>query len=668
MVDYPVISVIVPIYKVEKYLKKCLDSIINQTYNNLEIILVDDGSPDNCPALCDEYAQKDSRIRVIHKQNGGLSSARNAGFEIATSEYISFVDSDDYLNQNMYEKMMKLMLDTDADLCVCNYEKVDENGNILSSDSESPLKEEIINATQALHKLTEANNCYYVTAWNKIYKRNILTNSTFPIGKIHEDEFAIHYILDKCKRIATTSKAYYYYVQRNGSIMSQRSETEILDVIEALLDRYDYYCSIGHEDSEYWIERIYNVLYSFLRYVFACKSLSKKRRNEYFAREFQLLFSKSKKKAFKLLITYLYNTLPGRKFIKKLLQKARTGKNRICYIFKSIHLFAKMSGISHKIILFQTPLHGNIGDQAITIAEYRLLSEKLPNEKIVEVPGGEISSRLWNRFTMKMCVKKSDLVLVNGGGFLGTLWMNEERQIQKIMSNLYDRKIIILPQTSYYDNDETGIKVLETDQAIYKKCQDLTIFLRERISDDYISTTFQGVKHMLIPDMVLWLDRYDITVIKRENVLICLRNDKEKTQDVKLYIKQELAYLGEPFQLTDTVVNHSISPDKREKEVKKKIEEFSKARLIITDRLHGMVLAAIAQTPCVVILSKSHKVKGVYEWIKKLDYIELAEDISQIREATQKVLNVDKPHYDNSDVKNAFAPLIKAIQEWSKTK
>ena len=109
-------TVIVPIYKVEKYLKKCLDSIINQTYNNLEIILVDDGSPDNCPALCDEYAQKDSRIRVIHKQNGGLSSARNAGFEIATSEYISFVDSDDYLNQNMYEKMMKIVEDYHPDI------------------------------------------------------------------------------------------------------------------------------------------------------------------------------------------------------------------------------------------------------------------------------------------------------------------------------------------------------------------------------------------------------------------------------------------------------------------------------------------------------------------------------------------------------------------------
>ena len=121
---FPKISVVVPIYKVEKYLDRCIYSIINQTYTNLEIILVDDGSPDNCPKICDEYASKDNRIKVIHKQNGGLSSARNAGIKVATGDYIGFVDSDDFIELDMYEQMYKVAYENDVDLVMSDYYKV----------------------------------------------------------------------------------------------------------------------------------------------------------------------------------------------------------------------------------------------------------------------------------------------------------------------------------------------------------------------------------------------------------------------------------------------------------------------------------------------------------------------------------------------------------------
>ena len=115
------ISVIVPIYKTEQFLSKCIDSIINQTYKNLEIILVDDGSPDNCPKICDEYAKRDNRIKVIHKENGGLSSARNAGIEIATGDFSAFVDSDDWIDSDMYESLVKLSDEYNADIAECGY-------------------------------------------------------------------------------------------------------------------------------------------------------------------------------------------------------------------------------------------------------------------------------------------------------------------------------------------------------------------------------------------------------------------------------------------------------------------------------------------------------------------------------------------------------------------
>ena len=124
---YSLLSVIVPIYNVEDYLNRCVDSIINQTYKNLEIILVDDGSPDNCPQMCDDYAKKDSRIRVVHKENGGLSDARNAGMKVATGEYVSFIDSDDYISLDFYETLFQTMVDNDSDIVECSVVKFYEN-------------------------------------------------------------------------------------------------------------------------------------------------------------------------------------------------------------------------------------------------------------------------------------------------------------------------------------------------------------------------------------------------------------------------------------------------------------------------------------------------------------------------------------------------------------
>ena len=134
------ISVIVPIYNVEKYLDRCVESIINQTYKNLEIILVDDGSPDNCTQMCDDYAKKDSRIRVVHKENGGLSDARNAGMEVATGEYVSFIDSDDYISLDFYETLFQTMIDNDSDIVECSVVKFYENGKFDEYSDDQMIK------------------------------------------------------------------------------------------------------------------------------------------------------------------------------------------------------------------------------------------------------------------------------------------------------------------------------------------------------------------------------------------------------------------------------------------------------------------------------------------------------------------------------------------------
>ena len=173
------ISVIVPVYKVEPYLSRCLDSIINQTYRNLEIILVDDGSPDRCGEICDEYARQDSRIRVIHKANGGLSDARNHGIDVAIGDYIAFVDSDDYIATDMYEKMLARLELDNSDMVVCNYYRFDE-GSAPPKDGYIQLPDRVLTQDEAFDFYLQIGGDY-VSAWNKLYKRTIFDDLRYPV-------------------------------------------------------------------------------------------------------------------------------------------------------------------------------------------------------------------------------------------------------------------------------------------------------------------------------------------------------------------------------------------------------------------------------------------------------------------------------------------------------
>lgn len=236
MGNQPLISIIVPVYRVEKYLKKCVDSLINQTYTNIEIILVDDGSPDACAVMCDEFEKNDIRIKVIHKVNGGLSDARNAGLEIAKGDYIAFVDSDDFVAPNMYEVLLSAAECYGADIAICNYVRISDAGKIESMGEYAI--DDRYTRYEFIHELIQPYGGYFVVVWNKLYKRCIFDHLTFPVGKQHEDEFVLHYIIDRCSVIASVKNALYYYTQRDESIMSKGVSVKNLDYGDALIDRY----------------------------------------------------------------------------------------------------------------------------------------------------------------------------------------------------------------------------------------------------------------------------------------------------------------------------------------------------------------------------------------------------------------------------------------------
>lgn len=228
MENNPLISVIIPIYNVEKYLHKCIDSIINQSYRNLEIILVDDGSPDNCGKICDEYVKKDYRIKVIHKENGGLSDARNSGMKISKGDYIAFVDSDDWLDCDLYEKIIKKS-DNSDDIIIFGLRYIGFDSDIeYCSNLENSRFEINDENIMPLLKLVKTSMLGY--AWNKLYKKEIIKNTKFDDIRLREDICFNFKILKYAKYIRCVNICGYNYLQQPNSILHKSSIKNLKDI------------------------------------------------------------------------------------------------------------------------------------------------------------------------------------------------------------------------------------------------------------------------------------------------------------------------------------------------------------------------------------------------------------------------------------------------------
>lgn len=227
------VSVIIPIFRVEKYINTCIRSVIMQSYKNLEIILVDDGSDDSCPGICDTWAKSDGRIKVIHKKNGGLAEARNYGLDVAKGEYILFVDGDDYI----HKEMIRIMIETSrrylANMVCCDFQKVYDNA---SFEEDIPIENyllEIYDYKQALLSLDTLK----VVSWAKLYRKDAIKDLRFPVGRLHEDEFMIHKFIYNCRKIVMLNIKLYYYFQRENSIVHTLTKINIVDAMDAYEDR-----------------------------------------------------------------------------------------------------------------------------------------------------------------------------------------------------------------------------------------------------------------------------------------------------------------------------------------------------------------------------------------------------------------------------------------------
>ncbi len=246
----PQISVIIPVYKVEAYLRRCVDSILAQTFQDFELILVDDGSPDNCPAICDEYAAKDSRIRVIHQANGGLSAARNTGIDAAAAEYFLFCDSDDVLHPECLQILLSCIQKTGAKIALGEFDRFHEVA--VTRDCFSAW-----DGTYMIKSNVETLNCLFdgreslhslVSSCGKLFRRDLFTDIRFPVGRLFEDEFTTYQLYYRAERIAFTGiTLYYYFVNPNG-ITGTLSIQKRFDEYDAQWERMMFFQHMGLVD------------------------------------------------------------------------------------------------------------------------------------------------------------------------------------------------------------------------------------------------------------------------------------------------------------------------------------------------------------------------------------------------------------------------------------
>lgn len=311
--------------------------------------------------------------------------------------------------------------------------------------------------------------------------------------------------------------------------------------------------------------------------------------------------------------------------------------------------------------LLDTPVHGNVGDQAIALAERQVFCRY--NVSVKEIRSTKLDKK--ERIYAKV-IPKDKCIFVQGGGFLGDLWPEGEEKFRNILKCFKDHKIVVLPQTITFDSKtQEGQQYLKESQIFYSGHKNLVVFVRERNSYIFMKEYFPEVKSILVPDIVTLLHK-SITAFDRSGVLFCMRSDKEKSlsdKDIALmekYVKK--VYAGERIEYTDTVLNYRISEAAREREVRKKLEQFAKSKIVVTDRLHGMIFAAITGTPCIALSNSNGKVGSVYDWIKENEYIKYAENLIEFKAKIYELDLNKKYKYNYHMVENKFSPLFKVIK------
>lgn len=278
------IAVIVPVYNVENHIRNCIESILNQSFDDFKLILINDGSTDKSYDICEEYEVSDRRIKLIDQENMGLSMARNNGLEISTEKYVTFLDSDDYIHKDMLKVLLENLIETSADISVCDHQKVYEGLRPEYEEKENEIR--VLSNIEAVEKIVRDNDENMIVAWGKIYKRELFEGVRYPRGKYHEDEFVTYKLFYKAKDIVKTSAKLHYYTQRDESITGDKYSLKRLEKLEGLREAIDFFKEKNEGDLalEATYRYLFNIQIAYYRIKFELKSekqVRKELKNDY---------------------------------------------------------------------------------------------------------------------------------------------------------------------------------------------------------------------------------------------------------------------------------------------------------------------------------------------------------------------------------------------------
>lgn len=629
-------SIVIPIYNVESFLIDCLESVVKQTYNNLEVILIDDGSTDKSGEICDNYAKKYEFIKVKHTQNAGVSSARNTGASLAKGEYIYFPDSDDCIVPDAIERLVAAAEHYKADVVYFDSYIINESGECDFNNKTYVHKESHCYAREGkeqMQKLFEQNN-FCTCVWMLLIRRSALEGLEFYPGILYEDCLFTFELFIKAKAVVHLPMRLYLHRERSGSIMTvkvkEKNIRSLIQIIKIIADKYSD--SADRDIATASFSQLDILSRALVEYYFLLPFSERKKLYKDLKDTMLLLRTKGViSNPFIYRSKRIIRNLLGDNTINKTLTAFRSPKEKKLYKNLIPNLPTQPG---KRVFLIGTPLHGNLGDHLIALAEQNLIADTLKDIPCIDIPS---SVYVKCREYIKQIINNKDMIVITGGGWLGCVWPGDEQIVRNIVSDFKGNKIIIMPQTVYYGDSEEKVAMMKESRRIYHSHDNLYVFLREERSYKaaLASDLFANPDRcFLVPDIALYYDYVpNENIVRSERTaLICLRRDREKcvTDEDAQHIREYLWEKGFDTKDTTTVYQHGVDLSDREKEVKRKIDEYAEASLVVTDRLHSMLIAAIAKTPCIAMDNLTGKVSGVYEWIKELPYIYLAENDLQV--------------------------------------
>lgn len=352
--------------------------------------------------------------------------------------------------------------------------------------------------------------------------------------------------------------------------------------------------------------------------------------------------------------------------IKRNLRKVIT-ETRVKPMYKKMTTEKITKSDKKRFILIGAPNYKNLGDHAIVEAEEQFLAHYFSDIEYIEF---SMLHYLYDAEHISQYIDENDVVLVHGGGFLGNLWLDAENMVRQVLTDFPNNKVIVFPQTMHYDSRFNKDEELKKSQLVYNKHKDLTVFLRERQSYEFVKDNFaESVNPKLVPDIVAFLE-YKSSNSNRQDVLMAFRDDKEKLNHSKYtkLIEEVIKSKNIKLNYTDTVITDHVDESNRDIKLKEKFEQFNRHKLIVTDRLHGMIFSLITGTPCIAFDNSSGKVSGVFEWLKDFEYIYCIENDKEytsedFNEIVDRLLNYKDYGYNKELILDTFEPLIEELNK-----